>query len=353
MKSIGIISAGAMGTAIAHILAQNHHSVTLWDFMPNAVNEINSEHTNSPFLFGVHLHPSIAADTSLETVAQGKEALILATPSKYLPSVVRRLAVVPDIQDAKPKIAVLTKGFIEDDAGGPPLLITQAVEALLPPAYRNTLTVISGPSHAEEVARNKITGLICASKSAEHAAAFQRLLQSPSLWVFTSPDTEGVQVCGALKNAVAIAYGLLDSTIQLNERFGDNTRSFLFAAGLHEMQTLGMAMGSTHPETFTFLAGAGDLDVTCKSKYGRNRQFGREIITEKKLAPFADIEDLKQRISEIGYLPEGVFAVSAAVALAAQKGIRLPLISAVYRLLNKAITPKTFFDEIFNEHPPF
>ncbi len=348
MKRIGIISAGAWGTAIGQALAQNGHSVCMWDFIPEVVTEINNEQSNSQFLFGVKLHQNIVATNDLQDVIKDKDFLILATPSKFLLPLVKQLILSSDIQEGKPVIGIITKGFIDNEKNPIPLLLTQAVENILPGIYKDHLVYISGPSHAEEVARGKITGLISASKSEENAQAFKEILTSETLKIFTSPDIEGVQICAAIKNVVAIAYGLLDAMIEFNDKFGDNTESFLFAAGLNEIMTLGIAMGSSHPSTFTSLAGVGDLDVTCKSKYGRNRRFGKEIIKDKTLQNFKNIEDLKERISEIGYLPEGVFAVSSAIKFVTEKQLELPIITTVYRLLNKDIHPKNFFSELFN-----
>lgn len=346
MSKVGIISAGAWGTAIGHAIAKSNHEVFMWDFMPEVCNDINQNNQNSKFLYGVQLSPNMKAMTDLQEAIKGKDFIILATPSKYLLPIVKKMILSPDVQEGKPIIGIITKGFIEHNEM--PQLLTVAIENILPGFYKEKLVYISGPSHAEEVARGKITGLVSASKEIQNALAFKTLLSSPTLKIVESEDVEGVQICAAIKNVIAIAYGILDALTKLNDQYGDNTESMLLAAGLNEMMKLGIAMGSTHPETFTSLAGVGDLDVTCKSKYGRNRNFGREIMIDKKLCRFKDIEDLMENVTEIGYLPEGIFAAAAAIKFIQSKKIQLPIIESVYKVLNKEIEPQNIFKELLS-----
>ncbi|MDR2096939.1 MAG: glycerol-3-phosphate dehydrogenase, partial [Spirochaetaceae bacterium] len=165
-----------------------------------------------------------------------------------------------------------------------------------------------------------------------------------------SLDVWGVQVAAAVKNVIAIAFGILDALKteeflpQLDSNiggsrdiFGDNTGSLLLASGLNEIQTLGRAMGATHAETFTSIAGVGDLDVTCRSVYGRNRRFGREIIEKQIIEPYKNIDDLIERINEIGYMPEGIAACKNVNCLQEKYKLKMPICSLVYRILNKDI----------------
>jgi glycerol-3-phosphate dehydrogenase (NAD(P)+) len=214
---------------------------------------------------------------------------------------------------------------------------------------------IAGPSHAEEVARGQVTGLIAASENAKNSFRFRDLLKTNRLLVFSSLDVRGVQVAAAAKNVIAIAFGILDAlktkgldaTAAINgveEMFGDGTESLLLAAGLNEIQALGMAMGATHPETFTSISGVGDLDVTCRSVWGRNRRFGREIIEKDILAPFTDLDDLLARLSEIPYLPEGVAAAKYVKILTDKYKLKMPVSTGLHQILNKEIKPVEFVD---------
>jgi glycerol-3-phosphate dehydrogenase (NAD(P)+) len=336
-KKIGIINAGAWGTAISKVIGELGHQVEIWEFMPDVVKEINDKHTNSRYLLGVKLSKNITASENLEQVVSGKDFIIIATPSLYILDIVKKIVPVKDIMEGKPTIGILTKGFIQGQNG--PTLITRAMEDYLPGFYKDNLVYISGPSHAEEVARGKLTGLISASRSGLNSIRFRELLSGSNLMVYSSFDIVGVQTCGAMKNVIAIAYGILDALMEISENFGDNTESMLLAAGLGEIQLLGKALGSEYPETFTSLAGVGDLDVTCRSKYGRNRKFGREVVNDRKLDSFSDINDLITNISKIGYLPEGAVATSHVKQLINQYKLKLPIAESVFRILNKEEQP--------------
>lgn len=300
--------------------------------------EIAAEHVNSRYLPSFKLPESLGASSDLAAVAGGKEFLILATPSLHILGITRRILGVPEIAEGRTTIGVITKGFIQTPAGV--RLIVQTLEDYLPGFYKGNLVYISGPSHAEEVALGKLTGLISASINPKNAIKFRRLLNRQPLMVFSSLDVIGVQVAAAMKNVIAIAFGVMDSLKSVaGVHFGDNTESLLLAAGLNEIQTLAVALGATHPETFTSIAGVGDLDVTCRSQYGRNRRFGREIVEKSILERFRDIDDLIERIGEVGYLPEGVIAARGAQELISSRSLKLPITSAVYRILNRDADP--------------
>jgi glycerol-3-phosphate dehydrogenase (NAD(P)+) len=272
------------------------------------------QHENSRYLPGVQLPENLTATSDIMEAATGREYIILAAPSLYLLQTIKQILPSPSIREGETAIAVITKGFLPTEKG--PRLILETLEDYLPGFYHKSLVYIAGPSHAEEVSEGKITGLIVASENAKNSIRFRDLLKTKSLFVFSSFDVNGVQVAAAVKNVIAIAFGMLDafknpgksSIFGEANLFGDGTESLLLAAGLNEIQSLGMAMGATHPETFTSIAGIGDLDVTCRSVLGRNRRFGKEIIEKNILEPFKNIDDIIARICEIGYLPEGVAA---------------------------------------------
>ncbi|MGL4987334.1 MAG: NAD(P)H-dependent glycerol-3-phosphate dehydrogenase [Treponemataceae bacterium] len=349
MKSIGVIGSGAWGTAVAHALARNDNKVSLWTRESEVANEINTLHVNKRYLPDNILSANISASCNIQNVAHDKEFIILASPSLYLCDVVRQILTVPSIahgfEDGSfPVIGILTKGFIPSSQG--PRLIVETLETLLPASYTKNLVYISGPSHAEEVAKGKLTGLIVASESPKNSIRFRELLKVPGLMVYASLDVIGVQICAAAKNVIAVIFGCLDAIAKQSSLFGDNTESFLLAAGLNEIQTLGLGMGATHPETFSSIAGVGDLDVTCRSIYGRNRRFGQEIITKKILQNFASLDDLIERISEVGYLPEGVVACKYIYQIAEQRGLKLPICIGLYRVLNREIECEDLLTEL-------
>ena len=343
-EKIGIIGAGAWGTAIAKVLADCGHEVTLWANEADVVESVNLSHENGRFLPGVALPVSIRAEGDPLVAATGKDVLVLAVPSPFLMRVVRRILAAPNIMEGESLVTVVTKGFIPSPKA--PRLILDTLEDHLPGFYRGNTVYISGPSHAEEVARGRLTGLAAACENPRNAIRVRGLFRGSRVLVFPSLDTTGVQVCGATKNVVAIAFGMLDAIKEdsSQDEFGDNTESLLLAAGLNEMQSLGLALGATHPETFSSLAGVGDLDVTCRSVHGRNRRFGREIVGKNILAPFRDHDDLLSRIGELGYLPEGAVAAKEVAILASQKGLDLPIMGGVRRILNREIEPRAFLE---------
>lgn len=335
-KGVGVLGAGAFGTAIAKILAEKGIEVTLWSFEKEVVDEINEKHINR-YLPGVSLPENILAVNDLKEAATDREYIILSSPSLFVLNTVKEIISVPNIMEGMSKIAVITKGFLESEKG--PELLLDRIENYLPGFYKGNVVYISGPSHAEEVARGKITGLISACANPRMSIIFRELLAGETVQVFSSLDVVGVQVSAAVKNVIAIAFGLLDALKEISDRVGDNTESYLFAVGLNEIMKLGMAMGATHPETFTSLAAVGDLHVTCRSRYGRNRRFGSEIIEKKVLSQFSNINDLIQNINKLGYLPEGIVAAKFAVQLADKYKLKLPLIQSVFKMCDKQVEP--------------
>jgi len=359
-QEIAVIGAGAWGTAIAKVAAEKGNNVTIWARGEDACDEINRGRENRRYLPGVRLPANLRATSDLLEAASDRDFLILATPSLFLLETARQVISAPAVRDGRTAIAVLTKGFIETDRG--PRLIVETLEDYLPGFYRNSLVYIAGPSHAEEVSRGKITGLIAASENARNALRFRDILKGGGILVFPSLDVRGVQVAAAAKNVIAIAFGMLDAfkrqagaecaaagddVSDITRHFGDGTESLLLAAGLNEIQTLGMALGATHPETFTSISGIGDLDVTCRSAFGRNRRFGRELVEGRILEPFRDIDDLLARINEIGFLPEGAAAAKHIRTLAEKHHLAMPLSQGLYRILNREIEPPEFLRGFF------
>ncbi len=192
----------------------------------------------------------------------------------------------------------------------------------------------------------KVTGLIAACETPKTSIRFRELLNVSGLMVYSSLDVIGVQVCAAAKNVIAVAFGILDAIAENSDKFGDNAASLLLAAGLNEIQTIGFAMGATHAETFASISGVGDLDVTCRSKFGRNQRFGHDIVQKNILKDFKNLDDLIARIKEVGYLPEGAVACKYVHMLAESRNLKLPICNGLYRILDRQVEPMAFVDEI-------
>jgi len=345
---IAVLGAGAWGTTIAKVIAEKEKEVVLWSFEEATRDEINQKRQNSRYLPDINLPETITATSDIEEAANDKQFLIYAVPSMFLLDTVKKSLAVNSIREGKTIIAVITKGFLPSENG--PRLILETMEDYLPGFYQKSLVYISGPSHAEEVSCGKITGLIAASENAKNSIRFRDLLKTPNLLVYSSFDVHGVQAAAAAKNVIAIAFGMLDAIKSIGGSgiFGDGTESLLLAAGLNEIQILGRALGATHPETFTSIAGIGDLDVTCRSVFGRNRRFGREIIEKNILESYKDIDDLLSRIGEIGYLPEGIAAAKYVRILAEKHKLKIPVSVGLSRILNRELDPYEFIQKLFD-----
>ena len=345
-KTVGIIGGGAWGTGLAQALARGHHKVTIWALESEVVESINNEHENKKFLPGYKLDESIECSNDIVSVATNKDFLIIASPSLYLAPTLKKIANVPNIVDGTTVIAALTKGFVPSENG--PKLILETIESVLPEHYKDCTVYVAGPSHAEEVAMGKLTGLVAASLNPKNSIKVRELLKVPGLMVYSSFDIIGVQICAAAKNIIAVVYGAMDAISETSNIIGDNSESLLMAAGLNEIQTFGFAMGATHAETFTSISGVGDLDVTCKSKYGRNRRFGQDLVKTDMLDKFKDIDDLIANVGKIGYLPEGAIACKYVYEISKKKDIKLPLTETLYKILNKELSVHSAFDDLMN-----
>ena len=345
-KSVGVLGGGAWGTGLAQALANGGHTVQMWALEPEVKESVNNEHENKRYLPGYKLSENLTVSNDIIEVATDKEFIIIASPSLFLASTIRKITSVPNVADGSTIFAALTKGFVPSKDG--PKLVLETIENTLPGIYKGNTVYVAGPSHAEEVAMGKLTGLVAASENPKNSIKVRELMRVPGLMVYSSFDVIGVQICSAAKNVIAVVYGAMDAIAEHSQVFGDNAESLLMAAGLNEIQTLGMAMGATHPETFTSISGVGDLDVTCKSKFGRNRRFGQDIIKSDILSKFKNLDDLIENIGKVGYLPEGAVACKYIHEICERKGIKLTICDGLFRVLNKEIRPLQLMTELMN-----
>ena len=345
-KSVGVLGGGAWGTGLAQALANGGHKVQMWALEPEVKESVNNEHENKRYLPGYKLSENLTVSNDIIEVATDKEFIIIASPSLFLASTIRKITSVPNVADGSTIFAALTKGFVPSKDG--PKLVLETIENTLPGIYKGNTVYVAGPSHAEEVAMGKLTGLVAASENPKNSIKVRELMRVPGLMVYSSLDVIGVQICSAAKNVIAVVYGAMDAIAEHSQVFGDNAESLLMAAGLNEIQTLGMAMGATHPETFTSISGVGDLDVTCKSKFGRNRRFGQDIIKSDILSKFKNLDDLIENIGKVGYLPEGAVACKYIHEICEREGIKLTICDGLFRVLNKEIRPLQLMTELMN-----
>ena len=311
MSHIGVIGAGAWGTALAKHLVQKGLHVQLWAYEREVVDAINAGHENSRFLPGVSLPPGLSATSSLVQATEGCESIVFAVPSHVARSVLQQLA--PVLPDRAPIISA-TKGVEEDTLK----LITQVMEDVLPSAWHQSLMVLSGPSFATEVSQGQPTALCLAGKDTAVVSRFQSVLMSPTLRVYADRDVVGVQLGGALKNVMALAAGVVDGL-----GLGHNTRAALITRGLAEIVRLGVAMGAD-PRTFYGLSGVGDLVLTCTGALSRNHMVGVRL---------GQGERLEAILSGMHAVAEGVHTARAAQGLAIRYRVEMPIVHEINAVL--------------------
>ena len=300
-----VIGSGAWGTALAIRLCKNGHDVTMWTYEKDLVEEMNTTRRN-PRLPGAVLPEGLTVSPDY-ACARGAKLVVMASPSFPLRSVCRGVA--PYIDDDAVVVSV-TKGLEQ----GTHMRMSEVVAQ----ETGKNVVVLTGPSHAEEVSIDVPTGLLAASTDQALAEYVQDAFMSDVLRVYTSSDPVGAELGAALKNVIALCAGITDGL-----GFGDNTKAMLMTRGLTETARLGVALGA-QKETFTGLAGVGDLIVTCTSMHSRNRRAGILIGQGK---------DAQTAMKEVGAVVEGYYAAKSAYELGKAQGIDMPITEAAYKVL--------------------
>ena len=320
--NITVLGSGGWGTALALLLLENGHTVTLWSFSPQEAQAIAHTREN-PLLKGVPI-PAVLNITSDMACVSDCEAIVLATPSFAVRATARQLNRM--VQDGCILISV-SKGIEKDTS----LRLSQVIEEET--GGRCPVVALCGPSHAEEVARHIPTALVAAGKSRSAAGQVQDLFMNERLRVYSSPDVVGVELGAALKNIIALCAGCCDGM-----GYGDNTKAMLMTRGLTEMARLGVALGA-HKETFAGLTGVGDLIVTCTSMHSRNRRAG--ILIGQGMP-------VEQAVKEIGAVVEGYYAAATAKALADKTGVEMPIAHAAYEVLYEGKNVRSVMGELMS-----
>lgn len=308
MARVSVIGAGSWGTALAKRLCENGHAVRLWCRQLQLARQINATNTNPAYLPNVMLPASLQAFSEMEEAIDGAEFVLIATPSHALRTVVPSLPVLPS--------RVIVISAVKGLEPQTDLRMSQVIAENLP--GNNPIVAFSGPSLADEVARDIPTAIVAACENLEAARQVQTLLMGPFFRVYTHADIIGVELGGALKNIIALAAGIGDGA-----GFGDNTKAALITRGLVEMTRVGTFLGAD-PITFAGLSGMGDLVVTCMSKKSRNRSVGEAIGRGQKL---------KDILSSMNMVAEGVRTTQATHAFALKHNIELPITRAVFEVL--------------------
>jgi glycerol-3-phosphate dehydrogenase (NAD(P)+) len=308
---ISVLGAGGWGTTLGILLHYNGHDVTLWEYRKSYANKLNKKRENVDLLPGIKIPKEINITNNLEESTTGQHLIVLAVPSQFLRSAVKKIK----FQNIKETILVSVAKGIEKNTL---LTMSQMLKDVHPLLDDEQLGVLSGPSHAEEVAKRIPTTVTAASTSLDTAKTIQAAFTTSYFRVYSSTDILGVELGGAFKNVIAIGAGIIDGA-----KFGDNTKAAIMTRGVAEISRLGVAMGA-RPETFAGLSGMGDLIVTCMSRHSRNRYVGEQIGAGKKL---------KQVLKSMEMVAEGVETSRSASLLAKKHNVDTPITNEVYKIL--------------------
>lgn len=324
---IAVIGAGSWGTAMTGLAAEHADEVVLWARELEIVEGVNANGKNPVYLKDYQLSDKVRATGSMAEAATGADAVIIAAPSAFLRPVCHELA---EHLGGDVPVLVLSKG-IEPESH---LLMHEVAALELGGVER--IAALSGPNHAEEISTGTISAAVIASQGEHAARFFQKALLSPRFRAYVTDDIAGIEVCGAVKNVIAIACG---AAVGLG--CGDNTLAVLMTRGIAEISRIASAYGG-RPITCMGLAGMGDLIVTCTSRHSRNRTFGEALVQGESLAEY----EARTRM-----IVEGARAAVSVHELAAEKGIRVPISNAVYAMLYEGADADTAL-ELLTEREP-
>ena len=318
MAKITVLGSGGWGTALAISAYNCGHDVCLWSPFEKEVNDLNEHRENLKLLPGIKIPNQITITTDIN-VAVGSLISVIACPSVAVRDVSKQLAQVKN----HGIVVNVAKGFEKDTLKR----LSEVISEELP---NDKVCVLSGPSHAEEVARMIPTSLVASSKSFTAASIVQDVLSSEFLRIYTANDMIGVELGGAIKNVIAVCAGISDGL-----GLGDNTKAALITRGLSEMANLGVCMGADE-RTFMGLTGIGDLVVTCTSQHSRNNRFGNKV---------GSGVDVQQALAEVGTV-EGYYATLMTFELGQKYGVELPIINSCYKVLYEGYRPDLAVKEL-------
>jgi glycerol-3-phosphate dehydrogenase (NAD(P)+) len=305
--NITILSDGGWGTSIAFLLCNNGHNVTIWGPFPEYIEEMKSTKENKKFLKGYTLPESLTLESSMEKAVENAELIVLASPSQFMRGCLENFK--PFFKKEQHLLVDVAKGIENETL----FRMSEVAEDVLGECR---YSVLSGPSHAEEVVKSVPTAVVVASKDKGLREVVQNAFMNNYFRVYTSDDLLGVELGGALKNVFAIAAGVIDGM-----ELGDNPKAALMTRGIAELARLGAALGGKH-ETFSGLSGIGDLIVTCTSGHSRNRHVGEELGKGK---------GINLILEEMGLVvAEGVKTSKSAYELSSKTGVETPIIDEIY-----------------------
>lgn len=327
MKKIGVLGAGTWGIALARMLTNNGNDVVVWSALPQEIDNLNSTRVH-PNLTYMQIPDEMRFTKDLSEACTDKDIILVAVPSVFVRGTSKNAA--PYVKNDQ-IIVDVAKGIEPDTL----YTMTEIIKDEMVKAGKTEVkpVALSGPTHAEEVAKDMPTTIVSACEDLETAQIVQDVFMNTCMRVYTNTDVKGVELCGALKNVMALAAG-----ISAGIGYGDNTKAALITRGMAEITRLGMEMGCDS-RTFYGLAGIGDLIVTATSVHSRNNRAGM-LIGEG--VPAAEA------VKQVGMVVEGINAIPAAMELAGKYNVDMPIIMAVNEIVNNGKSPKTAVMELMN-----
>lgn len=317
--NIAILGAGGWGTALANLLHSNKHNVTLWEYDKEYAHTLQEHRENFYFLPNVKIPKDIFITHDIDIAVHNKDLIVVATPTQFIRNVINN---IKDFDLSRHLILSVSKGIENDTL----MTVSQIFADVFMKFKKKNVIVLSGPSHAEEVAHKIPTAVVAGSSDITKASLVQKAFSNKYFRVYRSDDVPGVELGGALKNVIAIAAGISDGA-----GFGDNTKAAIMTRGLKEITRLGLKLGAKE-KTFQGLSGIGDLIVTCMSKLSRNRFVGEEIGKGRKL---------KDILTDMKMIAEGVSTTKSTYELAQELNVDLPITEQVYKVLFTSKNPHT------------
>jgi glycerol-3-phosphate dehydrogenase (NAD(P)+) len=325
-----VLGAGSWGTTLAIVLAENGHEVSLWDHDRERAERTAAARENQRYLRGVKLPKGIDVTSELERAVRRTDLVAFVVPSHAMRATAKAVAASGRLED-RAVIASAAKGLEQETHRRMSEVLREELRC-----EPERIVALVGPSHAEEVSAHIPTSIVAAGAGEKECLAVQEAFARPYFRIYTNDDIVGVEIATALKNSIAIAAGILDGA-----GGGDNTKAALVTRGLSEITRLGMAM-KAKAETFSGLAGVGDLVVTCLSRHSRNRRVGEAI---------GRGETLEEALSKLGMVAEGVRTTRAAVDLGRELGVELPIIEMVHRVLFEGHDPHEAIQMLMTRPP--
>lgn len=317
-EAVCVVNAGGWGTALSVLLARKGHAVRLWARRPELAQRVSMARENPSYLPGVRLPDNILLTSKLEEAISGCSVVLVAAIFRYL----RELAAVISPLLAPEQLVLHgSKGLDEETL----MRGSELLEAALPPSFQGRVAALSGPNHAEEVGRGIPTATVVACPDHQVAGSLQRVLTTQTFRVYTNPDIRGVELCGAMKNVMALAAGMSDGL-----GYGDNAKAALITRYLAEMGRLVARMGG-QPSTVAGLAGIGDIIATCTSSHSRNRAAGEAVARGRGVAEVQASSPM---------VVEGFPSTRALMKLARLQGVEMPITEQVHAVLFEGISPQ-------------